>query len=339
MGVKLTERASAKAQRKLPVKKSKKTTRAPKAKKSTDSKVGDIGAAILAMTDRMTDRMAASKAETDAAIQLMSARMEKNSADVVKIIEAMKQDQEKTNRALHKTTQDLSEKLNKTMQEMSENLNKTTADSSEKLNKTMQELSENLNKTTTDLSEKLNKTTRELSEKLNKTTGELSENLNKTTRELSESIHDIDGNVGGVNRRLGKIVEMVVLPGLMEKMNKDYSHQFDNVAPNKKFTADGQLYAEMDLFLENGDSVMAVEAKTRLTEGMVNTFVQKLESLRQHEVKAGLVGKTIYAAIAGIIFDDNARKAASEKGIYLVSINQNNDKINIEPLTRPAGKW
>jgi hypothetical protein len=298
MGVKQTERTSAKTQRKLPVKKSKKATRTPKVKKSTDNNVNNIDAAIQSMTNRM----AASKAEMDATIKSMIERGEKDSAKVDKIIEEMRQNQKETNQALQQTI-------------------------------------EELHKTTQDLSEKLNKTTQDLSEELNKTTQELSEKLNKTTQELSESIHDIDGNVGGLNRRLGKIVELVVLPGLMEKMNKEYSHQFDNVAPNKKFTADGQLYAEMDLFLENGDSVMAVEAKTRLTEGMVNVFVQKLESLRQHEVKAGLVGKTIYAAVASIIFDDNARKAALEKGIYLVSIDQNNEKIKIEPLTRPAGKW
>jgi hypothetical protein len=240
---------------------------------------------------------------------ILSEKLAASDAKTAVIIEAMKQAQEETNLALRRTTQDLSEKLHKTTLE--------------------------LRRTTQDLSEKLHKTTLEL----RRTTQDLSEKLHKTTLELSESIHDIDSNVGGVNRRLGKVVELVVLPGLMEKMNQEYGYQFDNVAPNKKFTADGQLYAEMDLFLENGESVMAVEAKTRLTEGMVNAFVNKLELLRQHEVKAGLVGKTIYAAMAGIIFDDNAKKSVLEKGIYLVGIDQNNDKIKIEKPIRIAGEW
>jgi hypothetical protein len=313
MGVKITGAAAAKAKitkRKPPVKKPQKATRS-RVWKSADS--GEIGSAILALTATMTASMAASKAETDAAIRSVS-------AEVATTIEAMRQSQEETNLELRRTTQELSEKLHKTTQELSEKLHETNLE---------------LRRTTQELSEKLHETTLELRH----TTQELSEKLHKTTQELSESIHDIDSNVGGVNRRLGKVVELVVLPGLMEKMNREYNYRFDNVAPNKKFTADGQLYAEMDLFFENGESVMAVEAKTRLTEGMVNAFVNKLELLRQHETKAGLVGKTIYAAIAGIIFDDNAKKSALEKGIYLVGIDRNNDKIKIEKPVRVAGEW
>jgi hypothetical protein len=300
MGIKITKAASVK--RKLPVKKPTKTAvkRVSNVKKPT-GRVDEIGPAILALTDRMNAMTASMVASTA-----------KTDAAILSMTDRMAASKAETDAAI------LS---------MTARMEKNSADIVKIIDAMKQDQKETnlaLRRTTEDLSEKLDKTIREMRE---------------TTRELSESIHDIDGNVGGINRRLGKIVEMVVLPGLMEKMNTEYSHRFDNVAPNKKFTADGQMYAEMDLFLENGDSVMAVEAKTRLTLGMVNAFVQKLETLRQHEVSAGLVGKTIYAAMAGIIFDDNAKKVALEKGIYLVGIDQNNEKIKIETPTRPAGKW
>jgi myosin heavy subunit len=181
----------------------------------------------------------------------------------------------------------------------------------------------------------MKQTMRELSESLDKTTQE----MRQTTQELSDTIHRLDDNVGGINRSLGRVVELVVLPGLMEKMNTQFGYRFDNVSPNKKFTDGGKEYAEIDLFLENGEAVMAVEAKTRVRERDMNRFLERLDALRQHETRAGVVGKTIYAAVAGISFDDNARKIAEAKGMYFVDINQNNDKIDITPPANHVGTW
>jgi predicted RecB family endonuclease len=146
-------------------------------------------------------------------------------------------------------------------------------------------------------------------------------------------------NIGDVNNRFGEIIELVVLPGLLGEMNKQCGLKFDNVSPRKRFTDGGQEYAEIDLFLENGESVMAVEAKARFTLGMVNHFVRQVESLREHEDKAGVVGKTIYAAIAAIGIDENVRKFASEKGLYLVEVNNINSKVSISPPKEVVGKW
>jgi hypothetical protein len=54
----------------------------------------------------------------------------------------------------------------------------------------------------------------------------------------------------------------------------------------------------------------------------------------------GVAGKTICLAAAGMVFDDDARKIAEEKGIYLVEVNEdyNNDKIKITS-PRTVGKW
>jgi hypothetical protein len=161
----------------------------------------------------------------------------------------------------------------------------------------------------------------------------------ETNRAIQKSMDKLSGNVGDLNNRLGEIVELVVLPGLMEKMNTLYGHKFDNVSPRKKFTADGQQYAEIDLFLENGEEVMAVEAKTRFTLGMAHDFVNRVKLLRKHEIKAGLADKTIYAAIAGIGFDTNAKVFASEKGLYLVEIDYDNNKVKIAPPKDAVGKW
>jgi hypothetical protein len=185
------------------------------------------------------------------------------------------------------------------------------------------------------VSETVNETSRELRQ----TTRELSESLEKTTKELSESIGNLNGNVGGINNSLGKVVELVLLPGLMDKMNAQFEYQFDNISPNKIFTESGKMYAEVDLFLENGVAVMAVEVKTRVRRDDVKELLKRVGSLRQHENKAGVVGKVIYAAIAGIYFDDGARELATASGMYIVKLDQGNDRIKIEPPVGAVGNW
>ncbi|MDR2693492.1 MAG: hypothetical protein LBB74_04670, partial [Chitinispirillales bacterium] len=138
---------------------------------------------------------------------------------------------------------------------------------------------------------------------------------------------------------LGKVTELVLLPGLMENLNSQFGYQFDNISPNKIFTAGGKQYAEVDLFLENGDAVMAVEAKTVATKDEVIKHVSRIVRLREHETKAGLTGKTIYAAMAGITFDADARELARASGMYLVELDHSNALITIEPPAGAVGKW
>jgi hypothetical protein len=107
----------------------------------------------------------------------------------------------------------------------------------------------------------------------------------------------------------------------------------------KLAASDAKIAASIDLFLEGDAEVMVVEVKARFKLGLANTFLRRLESLRKHDVTINLAGKTIYAAIAGISIDDNVRGLALEKGIYLIDIDQDNDKIKIEPPKDAVGKW
>ncbi|MDR2694138.1 MAG: hypothetical protein LBB74_07980 [Chitinispirillales bacterium] len=223
------------------------------------------------------------------------------------------------------------------------------------VSETVNETSHELRQTTKELSERVDKTSEavdKLSERVDRTSAtvdKLSERVDKTSAtvdkmservdKVSESVAKLNGNVGGINNSLGKVVELVLLPGLMENLNTQFGYRFDNISPNKIFTDSGNMYAEIDLFLENGDAVMAVEAKTRVRESEMNTFLKSLSELRQHEAKAGVAGKTIYAAVAGISFDNNARKLAVANGMYLVELDHSNDRIKIEPPAEAVGKW
>jgi predicted RecB family endonuclease len=120
----------------------------------------------------------------------------------------------------------------------------------------------------------------------------------------------------------------------------ELGHNFTMSSPRKKFSKKGELLAEIDLFLENGDEVMAVEAKARFKLGEMNEFLRHVQLLRKNEKITGVAGKTIYVAVAAIGFDKPARKLAIEKGMYIIDIDQDNENIILTPPPKgKIGKW
>jgi hypothetical protein len=87
---------------------------------------------------------------------------------------------------------------------------------------------------------------------------------------------------------------------------------------------------------------MLVEVKSDLAPGDVQTFLQRIQLLRENEKITGLKNKTIYAAIAGISFSGDARSLAAENGIYLIEVDEDydNEKLIItQPPNGKIGKW
>ncbi|GBU23171.1 hypothetical protein R80B4_03087 [Fibrobacteres bacterium R8-0-B4] len=161
--------------------------------------------------------------------------------------------------------------------------------------------------------------------------------LSETVDKLSDTV---DKGIGGLRVSIGSITEMVLLPGLAAKM-RGFGHIFTKAAPNSVFKrADGSKLTEVDLYLENCGSVMVVEAKTLFDDKGVNGLLERVRKLRANEKIAGVEGKAIYAAAAGVDFTDEARRMIKENGIYLVQISEDNDRIDVESLPiDEAGKW
>ncbi|MDR2694181.1 MAG: hypothetical protein LBB74_08210 [Chitinispirillales bacterium] len=59
----------------------------------------------------------------------------------------------------------------------------------------------------------------------------------ETNRVLQVAMKDIYKNIGSMGEDIGEIVEILVLPGLKEKMNGEYRYNFNDVYSRKKFSA------------------------------------------------------------------------------------------------------
>jgi Holliday junction resolvase len=91
--------------------------------------------------------------------------------------------------------------------------------------------------------------------------------------------------------------------------------------------SNGSPLAEVDVWLENGDSVMAVEIKSKLLQKHVNDHIERMEKLqgyaKEHGDKRKLLG-----ALAGAIVKKDARDYAIQKGFYVIE--QSGDTVKIE---------
>jgi len=163
-------------------------------------------------------------------------------------------------------------------------------------------------------------------DRLSKTVAETS----KVVEETSKTVAETSENVGNVNNNLGKFTEIVVIPGIRREINAQ-GHDFKRSYANKKVWVrvreNKRLEAEVDLFLTNGAEAMAVEIKTTLKSSDVTKHIRQLEKLRKCEVEAGVQGKELYGALAGVYVDADARKLALKNGLYVLEIIEEEEKL------------
>jgi hypothetical protein len=153
---------------------------------------------------------------------------------------------------------------------------------------------------------------------------ETSAYMKKTAKQI-KALHD---EMGGVQNSFGELAEHLVAPNIAAKFNL-LGHNFDSVNPGGKKILDekGNVLAQIDLLLENGESVLAVEIKSKPNKEDIAKHFVRLEKLRcymdKHHDKRVILG-----ALAGAIFYEWIKKAAIEAGLYVIV--QSGDTMQIE---------
>jgi hypothetical protein len=190
--------------------------------------------------------------------------------------------------------------------------------------------------------ERMAKSRKELEEAMAKSRKELEEALAAQNKELSERISETSKNldkwIGHFGTNIGTLVELTLIPGIKQKMKK-FGHDFEILAPRKQYyRKDGNMLTEVDLFLENGVEVMAVEVKTNFNKPEVEYHVNRLKLLRKHDAER-LKGKDILAAIAGLSIDKDAEELASRLGMYIIKMVEDDKNITVIEPEGAVGKW
>jgi hypothetical protein len=166
---------------------------------------------------------------------------------------------------------------------------------------------------------------RETAQQMRETDRKMREINEETARHLKKT----DQQIGKLGNRFGELAEHLVAPNIVQKFNALGFHFNDISAGLREIILDKsrQIAAEFDILLENGESSVAVEVKSKPSERDVEEHVRRLEILRRHKDTLGDKRK-IYGALAGAIMPDNVKAAALRAGLYVIT--QTGDTVKID---------
>ena len=172
----------------------------------------------------------------------------------------------------------------------------------------------------------------ETDRKIQETDRLMKEQIKETDRRLKEAERLIAENgeqIGGLHNSFGEIAEHLVAPGIAQRFNELGFH-FDGISPGGFKILDEQkkkVKAEVDLLLENDDTMIAIEVKTRVVQKDIERHIKRLEIFKEYRSKKKDTRK-IYGAIAAAVFGSVEKKAALEAGFYVLE--QSGDTMKLE---------
>ena len=161
-----------------------------------------------------------------------------------------------------------------------------------------------------------------------KTDQQLQENAQQM-KETDRRMKGLQEQMGYLNNRFGEMVEHLVAPSIVEKFNElgfDFHRYGPNVRIKKPGTKDDLV--EIDILLENGDTVIAVEVKAKAKQKDVKEHAERMQILRED---ADLRGdkRRHHGAIAVAIMDKSLRSYILKQGFYLIEQTGDTVRINI----------
>ena len=152
--------------------------------------------------------------------------------------------------------------------------------------------------------------------------------MKETDRRLKEAERLVTKNgeqIGGLHNSFGNLAEHLVAPGIIRRFN-EIGYNFDCIADRGlRFYEKGKVKAEIDILLENGDCIIAVEVKSSPKERDIEHHIQRLAILREY--RQGDKRK-ILGAIAGAVFTNDVKEAIISAGFYVLE--QSGDTMQID---------
>jgi len=144
--------------------------------------------------------------------------------------------------------------------------------------------------------------------------------------------------MGELHQRFGQLAEHLVAPNIHKRFN-ELGYHFGSYSPGGHRIEDenGKVKTEIDILLENGKTIMAVEVKAKPAVKDVEHHIRRLEILRDHRRKIN-DNRSIMGAIAGAIFGIEEKKATREAGFFVIEQSGDTMKIDV-PDDFVPGEW
>ncbi|MDR0452735.1 MAG: hypothetical protein LBH15_06800 [Treponema sp.] len=155
----------------------------------------------------------------------------------------------------------------------------------------------------------------------------------KQIKETARQMKETDRKLGELTNRFGDMVEHMVVPNLLAKF-KALGFTFEVATRDYKIADEKNgIFAEADVFLQNGDKVMIVEIKATPSTKDVDEHTERMEKLRKYADLHGDSRKYL-GAVAGVVTSDSVKNYALKRGFFVIV--PSGDTFNI---IKPEGKY
>jgi hypothetical protein len=156
---------------------------------------------------------------------------------------------------------------------------------------------------------------------------EANRTLNEANRTFNETSRNLNIQMGELGNRFGELAEHLVAPGIETRLN-ELGYNFDGVTTNFKVKKDGRVLTEVDLLLENAETIAIVEVKSKPDRKDIERHLERMAIVRSFFDSHRHDSKDLIGAVAGAIFSDNVKKFTIETGFY--AITQSGDTLKID---------
>jgi hypothetical protein len=172
---------------------------------------------------------------------------------------------------------------------------------------------------------------RDLTVKTDRQIKDLTEKTDRQIKEMAEKAEQqfkrTDRQIGELGNRFGELAEHLVTPNIAEKF-RALNYTFTKAGPDVEFfDREGKALTEVDVWLENGEFVMAVEVKSHLRKRDLDDHIRRMDILRRYLDERGDTRKLI-GAVAGAIVRPELKSRALGEGFYVIE--QSGDTVKIE---------
>lgn len=167
------------------------------------------------------------------------------------------------------------------------------------------------------LEKELRKSQEKFEEKLEKSRIAFEKSRTSFDAEFRKSRKEFDKKIGELTGTLGKFVEGLVKPKLLEMFRQKGIDVTDILHNVEIHDAKGQKETQIDLLLINAAYSIAVEVKTTLNVEGVKEHIKRLDRLQKNP-KRYVKGTILLGAVAGMVIQEDADKYAYRKGLYVL---------------------
>ena len=162
----------------------------------------------------------------------------------------------------------------------------------------------------------------------------------KQMKETREQIKETNIAVGALTRNVGEMVEKLLGEGNLVSQFRELGHRVKTHSRKKVFGEKGTTDSgEIDLFLEDGDIAILVEAKTTLKIDDVRKHIERIEKYRRFVDADGNSKKRFVGAVAGTVIAENVINFAHDNGLYVIIQSARAVEIIAQPDGFKAKEW